>query len=55
MRILVCEECGSDDVETKMWVNHKTGNKGSVSDGEAEDNYCNGCCDNTILIEKDKE
>ena len=49
--MLVCEDCGSSDVETKMWVNPNTDElKDSCSDGESDDNYCNNCQSHPNLI-----
>jgi len=43
-QVWVCTNCGSDEVQTKMWVDLNTGEtNGSCSDGEADDNYCKHC------------
>lgn len=40
----VCSECGSTNVQTKMWVYLNTNEPDSeVSDGEAQDNWCCDC------------
>lgn len=49
----ICANCGSDKVQTKMWVEINTNEvKDVTSDGESEDNWCPDCethCDiNTI-------
>lgn len=42
--MLVCEECGSKDIEQKAWVDANTNEyKDTASDGDTEDNYCNKC------------
>lgn len=42
--MLRCAECGSTDVQTKMWVNPNTNEiDGNVSDGETDDNWCKIC------------
>lgn len=50
--IYICNECGSPDIETKMWVNLNTNIP--ISDAE-EDNdcYCNNCNMNVNYIEKE--
>ena len=45
----VCEECGSDDVETRMWMNLKTGHSEPISN-DLEDNWCNRCEDHVSLM-----
>lgn len=41
---LVCTNCGSDNVQTKAWVNANTNEYISeASDGCVEDNYCENC------------
>lgn len=43
--IYKCSNCGSTNVEMKAWVNPNNDNSyvDTVSDGEAEDNYCSNC------------
>jgi len=49
--LLVCENCGSSRVQTKMWVNPNTHKVfDSCSDGDDEDNWCQNCCENGGLI-----
>lgn len=51
--IMVCEECGSDKVETKAWVSINTDEIGdSCSDGEDDDNWCNSCETHSGIITK---
>jgi len=38
----VCAECGSDDVEIRMWKNCKTGKVDTISDDNS-DTWCNAC------------
>ena len=53
--MLVCEECGSKDIEQKAWVNPNTLKyKDTASDGDTEDNYCNGCGCHGKFIEEEK-
>lgn len=49
---LYCENCGSTDVEMKMWVNPNTSEIGDdcSSRKEAGDCFCNECQDNTRLL-----
>ena len=49
---LYCSECGSDNVETKMWVNANTEEiGGECSDTSvAEDNYCKDCEEHVKLL-----
>lgn len=48
---LVCENCGSSNVQTKMWVDANTNEiKDSVSDGESNDNWCEDCETHPNLI-----
>lgn len=43
-QVWICSNCGSTNVQTKMWVDLNTNVVGnSVSDGEDEDNYCPDC------------
>ena len=40
----VCSNCGSTNVQTKMWVNLNTNEpEGEVSDGDSSDNWCEDC------------
>lgn len=54
MTNIVCSVCGSTDVETTMWVNHKTGKvNGYFCDeciiSDKTYNYCNNCNDHVEL------
>ena len=40
---LVCEECGSDDIQTLMWVNVNTNKIEDSYDTDEENNWCNKC------------
>ena len=42
--VAVCEECGSDDVEIRVWYNLKTG-RIDANNVEREDTYCGKCDD----------
>ena len=51
--IYVCENCGSHDVQTKMWVDVNDSNiiDGYASDlSEEEDNWCRHCEDHYKII-----
>lgn len=51
--IWVCEDCGSDDVEEKVWMNSNTEViTGSCKDDE--NNYCNDCQAHVRLIPEDE-
>lgn len=49
---LYCAECGSCDIETKMWVNPNTSEiNGNCSDRtEEEDNWCRRCEEHVRLL-----
>lgn len=51
-RTLYCDECGSTNVDIKMWVNPNTGaNSGACSDlNEEDDNWCNNCENHVRLL-----
>jgi len=46
--IQVCKDCGSDDVERKMWENQKTGELSDASFDD-DDNFCNKCEEHTPI------
>lgn len=50
--VLYCEECGSTDVEMKMWVNPNTEEIGGdcSSRKEEEDCWCKECEDHVKLL-----
>ncbi|HPC10137.1 MAG TPA: hypothetical protein PLN85_03600 [archaeon] len=47
--ILVCSECGSEDIEVKTWVNPNTNEIGDVVSNEEEDCWCNDCQEHCTL------
>ena len=49
---LVCEKCGSINVETKAWVNPNNGKiiEHDFSYADELDNWCNVCKDHTTII-----
>lgn len=48
---MVCAECGSDQVQIKEWRWVNTGEyAGMVSDGEADDNWCENCQEHTHIL-----
>ena len=54
MSNIICSVCESEDVETVMWVNHKTGEANGYYNNESiiydsKYNYCNNCKDNVKL------
>lgn len=48
----VCTVCGSDDVESKMWENHKTGELSDCGFDD-DDNWCNKCEEHVGLDTKE--
>jgi hypothetical protein len=46
----LCPHCGSDNVETKMWVNPNTNTIGDCDAGEDGDGWCNDCEQHGELI-----
>ena len=44
-----CKECGSDDVEVKVWANLKTGEQ-DHSDWSDHEQYCVKCEDQAELV-----
>lgn len=51
--IWVCQECGSKDIEEKMWVNPNT-QEITGTCGDYEDNYCNNCQEHVKIIPEDE-
>lgn len=51
MKAPCCPNCGSIDVETKAWLNLKSGKVETIS-SEAEDQYCSKCDSHDELEEK---
>ena len=51
--VLVCPDCGSDNVQSLHWVNLKTGEHEPVSP-EEQDNWCEDCQKKTRLIFKNQ-
>jgi len=50
----VCEECGSDKVQTLAWVDFNTDQYVSEGPGGTEDNWCPVCMEHiNIISEKD--
>jgi hypothetical protein len=43
LTVAVCKNCGSTNVEVKVWYNEESGFTDVVSDGEDDDTYCNDC------------
>jgi hypothetical protein len=50
---LVCTVCDSDDVESKVWYNHKTGISTPTESRDSEDYYCNNCEEHVLLKYED--
>jgi len=47
----VCETCGSDKVEQRMWVRINTkGVREACGTGDIEDNWCPACEDNPVIV-----
>jgi hypothetical protein len=51
---LVCEECGSDKIQTLQWVDVNTEEIRGAGPGEYEDNWCDECQDHTEFINEDE-
>lgn len=52
---LVCENCGSDKVQSKVWADANTDIvMDSASDGEWEDNWCTDCADHCFLTDEEE-
>lgn len=51
-KILICSQCGNEDVEVKMWVNIKTEEISGPAGDETSDNFCKICNENVKLINK---
>jgi len=52
MKKWICDECGSDKVQSQYWVDLNTGEtQGMVSD-EAADNWCEGCQQHVDVVFK---
>lgn len=48
----VCSDCGSDQVQTKKWVDLNTDEPVSdCSDGDTSDNWCEGCESHTDVTQ----
>ncbi len=52
--IMVCRECGSENVESKEWFNWKTGDSDAIS-SDSSDNWCNDCDAHVKLEIKEEE
>ena len=51
----VCEECGSDKVQTVMWVfinSEEIGDLANSQSQDDQDNWCSDCSEHCSLIEK---
>jgi hypothetical protein len=51
---LVCEECGSDNIQTLMWVGVNTNEVGDSGPGETNDNWCNECESHVDFIDEEE-
>jgi hypothetical protein len=53
---LYCDECGSDDVQIKMWVNPNTSHvDGECSTDVIEDGWCKQCNEHALVKPKSDE
>lgn len=54
--ILVCEECGSEDIQTLMWVNPNNTSQvdGELDSGDTSNNYCRNCQENVGITSKEE-
>ena len=50
----VCEECGSDNIETLMWVGVNTNEVGDAGCGQTNDNWCNKCKSHVDFINEEE-
>lgn len=57
MNKLVCEECGSDEVQQKVWMNPNNSSEYEhIETTDDEDNWCKKCNNHVQLVyEKDYE
>jgi len=53
--MLVCENCGSDKVQSKFWINPNTKNIIDSAVFSTEDNWCEECEEHVNLIKKEQE
>lgn len=51
---VVCSECGSDDVQQKMWVNPNTNEIDGTAYLDNEDSYCKDCQAHNDLITEEQ-
>ena len=49
----VCETCGSDDVESKAWFNHKNKTIEFIDTTDIEDNWCGSCQEHCYIIQEE--
>jgi hypothetical protein len=51
---IVCEECGSDSIQTLMWVGVNTNEVGDSGPGETNDNWCNKCESHVDFVDEEE-
>lgn len=51
----VCSNCGSTNVQSKMWVNLNTNNPVSDASDDSDDNWCEGCQSHDDVYQKEVE
>lgn len=54
MSKIVCDQCGSANVEILMWVNPNTHEIGDDSIEEREGNWCKECEENVELVPEEE-
>ena len=47
---IVCEDCGSDQVQAKQWVWSNTGKLAATDNTERNDQWCEACQDHVCFI-----
>jgi len=50
---IVCEECGSDQIQTLEWVDVNTGKSVQSGPGELNDNWCNKCKEHVYFMNEE--
>lgn len=51
---IVCEDCGSENVQTREWVYVNTDDSAGGGTGDLEDNWCDNCKGYVYLIMEDE-
>lgn len=51
--ILVCQNCGNEDITVKAWVNPNTDQVMELCDFDSDDRYCENCDQHIDIITKE--